>query len=1279
MAVVEPRTFSQAVPTSELDQVQFLRQFAINPTLHADPAACERHEQLTARASVCSYCGVGCSYTVQPDKKGIDQVSPLSPLGLCVKGQTSLLTGGDTERRERLARRGIADDRIRVPMMRGHDGLMHEVSWEQALDRAAWLFLHAREWVSPESVAIYGNGQKTMEAIWMASLYKLVFRLPTVGANSEHCLASAGAAHELNFGNEASFTWKEFDELLGCDVAVLHGTNPLITFPQAYEKLKRNTHAIKVVIDPVRTDTVSDLQALDPRTLHIRFRQGGDVMLNLAVSRVILEEGWQDAEYLSRAVSAESFAAFRDLCAQDRCAPEEVAKRIAIDGEADELAATIRRYAALLAKPLADGQRPRAAFVSSMGINQSTGSYGFSTNLNLLLLTGNVGRQGAGSMRIAGQSNATSELTLGFNSRRLVFNLDPENAEHRAALARVLDIPERNIPEMKGTSVAQMSEDDRLYCFLFMGTQMTRNMPRLGHWMRRMGRAFNVVIDPFLADGALEWADVLLPALTYTERTGVIQRGDRTLQLQQRVSEPPPMAWSDEQILVRLALTIAKRLRDPDTATLNDLDADVVERTFSRYLDENGNVDSAKVFDHMVHVSRDLDLYCRLEDADGTPISHQLLRERAGLGVQWQGNGRYSATKEFPKLNQGDTQRATLVRPPDSFIAELEKQLEPGTLSLISGRGRPGKKPLKYVARYNSGIKTLPITGRSTNNYEIEIHPGEAGQLSLRDGQAVRMTSHHGAVVGTIAFNDRIPSGAAFVDFVPAEINRLTDYLDTDRFTRQSLIKRTPVRLQALTGGEAILWERPDGTSLQEAITVLHDDFRKTYPTDEDWLKLQRGEPGAATWLPPHMLRENHIIAEAVGAITAFIQRYVSDDAYRKGGAEILRGLDPSLRNQLLTILLPLLRRLDYQSALHRILADMVDGVELLDETGNIVHIDMLTAHKSAVLEFKEEIVAIQLYVAARRGLDLLFGKGAVVPREDLAFVSGIAIPCAGDVPAHFLGLSPANLDSERMIHSRAIGLGAMMVIDRRTRRAVRVNVRTGVLPYDRELTRLRGIVINRKRGANGKEHSRFFDRLGELVVDYVRTGDENFELFGPVPFDWDEYKSKLAIAPALRHDFCAFLPKKRVSPRLASSFVELGILDRNKDSELLSKLDAIASGAEVPEALTDGLTDAEIAAKPLAARVHYIVDTIIAPILRNDGGRLEILDVNEDTGEVSLRLVGSCANCPYSLLSMEQLVKPSLLAVNGVKSVSHRAQMQQYELDRAKSTCDHKPLVSLD
>ncbi len=132
-----------AMPPAELAAAVFL-----DPSLLDDPAVRVRHEGLLNRSSVCSYCGVGCPYTVEKDKRGQDKIPPMSPLGLCVKGKTSLFTGSDKERVKRLAHRGIADDRIRVPMLRGHDGKMKEVSWDEALDRAAWLFLHAREWVA---------------------------------------------------------------------------------------------------------------------------------------------------------------------------------------------------------------------------------------------------------------------------------------------------------------------------------------------------------------------------------------------------------------------------------------------------------------------------------------------------------------------------------------------------------------------------------------------------------------------------------------------------------------------------------------------------------------------------------------------------------------------------------------------------------------------------------------------------------------------------------------------------------------------------------------------------------------------------------------------------------------------------------------------------------------------------------------------------------------------------------------------------------------------------
>jgi Fe-S cluster biogenesis protein NfuA len=78
---------------------------------------------------------------------------------------------------------------------------------------------------------------------------------------------------------------------------------------------------------------------------------------------------------------------------------------------------------------------------------------------------------------------------------------------------------------------------------------------------------------------------------------------------------------------------------------------------------------------------------------------------------------------------------------------------------------------------------------------------------------------------------------------------------------------------------------------------------------------------------------------------------------------------------------------------------------------------------------------------------------------------------------------------------------------------------------------------------------------------------------------------------------------------------------------------------------------------------VERVVETIIAPVLANDGGRLDVLEIDENNGELRVRFVGSCANCPYSLLSMEQIVKPTLLAIPGIQLVTHRAKPRDMEV----------------
>lgn len=1258
---------------------QFLEAYTKSPEMQQQPEYQQIHHALVENASVCSFCGVGCPFTVAKGESGNERLIPLSDLGLCVKGQSSLISGGDHIRPGRLAKRGLEDDRIRSPMIRGHDGKLKEVSWDEALDRAAWLFLHIREWVGPQGVAVYGNGQKSIESIWLASLYKLVFNIPTIGANSEHCLSSAGAAHVLNFGNEASFTMQQFSELDDADVIVLHGTNPKITFPQAFAKLKRNENARKVVIDPVRSDTAIDLLASGSHNRHVRFEQGGDILFNLCVSRIILENGWQDDAYLTANVDGPSLVAFKALCFQPKCEPASVAKQIALEGQSpEEVEATIREYAAMIAKPDESGHRPRVAFVSSMGINQSTGSIGFSTNLNLLLLTGNVGRKGAGSLRIAGQSNATSELMLGFNSRKLVFNLDPTVDAHREQLSELLDLPIENIPNRVGTPVSQMADDDFLYCFIFIGTQFTRNMPRLGHWLRRLGRSFNIVIDAFMPEGVDEYADVVFPSLTYTERSGVIQRGDRTLQLQQPITPAPELAWPDEQILARLAVKIGERLKNPNTAAMNGLDPEVVTRTFARYLDKDGSIQTDQVFDHVVATSQALNLYNRLEDAEGEPISHASLKYNAGWGVQWQGNNRYHSSQDgpvapqFPGLNLDQRSLAKLVCPPDRLIERLVDKGNDHLRSLITGRGRPGRNQKHYIARYNSGIKTLPVTGEDDSKYWIEIHPEYASQLQLEEGDLVRIASYYGVVFCHVSVNDNVPKEYPFLDFVPGEVNRLTNYLDNDQYSNQSLIKRTPIRLEQTSQSERVMWDKPDSLVIVQVLSSLRGHLRQVYPEYADMKAFYRREARAKDWLSWETLRNpqtpaQHELVRCVAALSIFLQRYMNDKAYRSEAKGVLQGFDTATRADFFTVLLPLLRKMDYSTALLPLLSDCVGELRIRDEAGKERSKNLFDAHNSAVLELKEEVVGVQLFVALKRAFEIMYGEGAVVPHDDIAVVSGIAIPCAADVPAYILSIAPSDLQVGRLVHSRAIGGNAIMVVDCKTNQAVKVDVKTGVLPKDKELNSLRAKVIARKQAGTADEHRRFFDVLEELITEYVERGDDNFDFYHTEHICWQEFRQKLSFAPAKRQAFRHHLVDSRVSPELTRALVELDVLDAKTESKLITTLtELLPTGADAPDyANFEGVSVDRILANPgltTSQKVATMIEEIIAPVLENDGGRLELIEFTPDDGEVSIRFVGSCANCPCSMLSLENIVKPPLLLIDGVSSVVHRGLLKSRE-----------------
>jgi Fe-S cluster biogenesis protein NfuA len=244
------------------------------------------------------------------------------------------------------------------------------------------------------------------------------------------------------------------------------------------------------------------------------------------------------------------------------------------------------------------------------------------------------------------------------------------------------------------------------------------------------------------------------------------------------------------------------------------------------------------------------------------------------------------------------------------------------------------------------------------------------------------------------------------------------------------------------------------------------------------------------------------------------------------------------------------------------------------------------------------------------------------------------------------------------------------------------MDIVTGVLPKDKELLKLRAAVITQKQNATRYEHRRFFDRLGELIVKFVRDGDRNYQVFGPTPLDWEEFCTKLAYSPPRDNDFRNYLVEVGISAELGRSLVQLGVLDAEGDRAVLERLQPGGrQGMEAGREAANGRALATLLTRTgmtLTERVQAVVDGYIEPILRNDGGRIELLGVDESQGEVTVRFMGSCANCPYSMLSLESIVHPALLGIPGVEFVRHRGLVKRTEFERIAPGSCHKPAASL-
>ena len=497
--------------------------------------------------SVCPFCGVGCqiSLKVKDNKvKFVEGINgPANEGRLCVKGRF----GFDYIHH---------DHRLTKPLIRRDDApakglnvdpgnwqeFFREASWDEALDFAAKGLLDLKAEKGGASVAGFGSAKCTNEE---AYLFQKMIRQGFGHNNVDHCTrlchASSVAALMENVGSGA--VTATFNEIENADVAIVIGANPVENHPVAATYFKQFAkRGGKLIV-------------MDPRGVGLRkfashmlqFRPGADVSMLNAICHVIVEEELYDKVYIEK--YTENWEAEKAHLAN--FTPEKMSKICGIEPE------VLRDVARTFAKAKA------GMIFWGMGVSQHIhGTDNSRCLISLALMTGQVGRPGAGLHPLRGQNNVQGASDAGLIPMFLpdMQTVTDDGVRSRFAEVWARDLAADAINEpllaQKGLTVIEIMDavhDGDIHGMYILGENPAMSDPDVEHARDALAKLKHLIVQDIFITETANYADVILPASAFAEKSGTVTNTNRQVQMGRPAVAPPGEAKEDWWIEVELA------------------------------------------------------------------------------------------------------------------------------------------------------------------------------------------------------------------------------------------------------------------------------------------------------------------------------------------------------------------------------------------------------------------------------------------------------------------------------------------------------------------------------------------------------------------------------------------------------------------------------------------------------------------------------------------------------------------------------------------------------
>ncbi|CCC81903.1 formate dehydrogenase subunit alpha [Thermoproteus tenax] len=662
--------------------------------------------------TVCPYCGTGC--VVEYGVKGGRIIWARGGRGssnegkLCIKGKFGFEYANSPERLRRplIRRPGVPKGPLNG---RRVEEVFREATWEEALSLVAEKIKEIKAKYGPAAIAGIMSDRSTNESIYaFQKLMRCAVGTDNIDQSATLCHEPSAWALALQLGYGAATN--PVADVLNARTIVVVGSNMGETHPviAAYVKRAAKAGAHLILVNPLRTELSRYAE------LELNIRPGTDVVLFSAMARYILEMGWHDREFVEKYTEG-----FQEWAKSLEPFTLEFAERVT-GVPASAIKEAARLYA--LEKP--------SMIMWTLGITEHEyGTENVSALANLALLTGNVGRPGAGLMPLRGQNNVQGGADMGAAPGRLP---GYQPLTDPAVRGKFEEAWRCRLPEFVGfrsTEMVEMARRGVIKMMYIVGENSVRSHPDARAVAEALSRLeFLVVQDIFLTETA-EYADVVLPAVSSAlEDEGTFTNTERRVQATHKVVEPPGDARPDWQIFIELAKRLGYDMGFSSPAEI------------------------------IAELSRLAPIFA--------PLPERRSAESSGL---WTGRERpYSTPPASPGAGQIQT---NLLEQPDVVLERLYPYV------LITGRER---------AQYHTATMTMrsTLTRIMARGPVVEMNPEDMKAEGLADGQVVYLVSPAGKVRAKIKASDRVPRGVLFTTFhysdlwinavVPAVLNPFT-------------------------------------------------------------------------------------------------------------------------------------------------------------------------------------------------------------------------------------------------------------------------------------------------------------------------------------------------------------------------------------------------------------------------------------------------------------------------------------------------------------------------